>query len=197
LAWSITRRCAPFATLAALLVLVMGLLGCGGADDETTTGGDGDSTFAPNIITDDEIAAQEEGTPERALLEWWQAFQFQDSATVEKLTSEDVLDAIGEKTLTELVETRGQGLQGIAVLGASESGDQASVRVGLLQFTPEKEGDPPPDEPTSSQPTTFTMESDGGRWLYDDAAYLQPMVESLEAAEAAQEQGSADQGSGG
>jgi hypothetical protein len=197
LSWSIARRCARFATLAALLTLTAALLGCGGSDDETTTGADSGG-FPPNVITDDDIAAQEEGSPERALLEWWQAFQFQDAATVEDLTSEDVLDAIGEKTLTELVQTRGQGLQGIEVLGASENGDNASVRAGLLQFTPEKEGDPQPTEPTSSQPTTFVMQSDGGSWLYDDVDYLQPMADSLEAAEqAAQEESSGDQSSGG
>jgi hypothetical protein len=190
---SSARPHARFVTLAALLALALGLLGCGGGDDDASNGDGESSAFPPNVTTDDDIAAQEEGSPERALLEWWQAFQFQDVATVEGLTSEDVLDAIGEKDLANLVKTRGQGLQGIEVLSASESGDTASVRIGLLQFTPEEEGGPPPTEPTSSQPSTIAMQSDGGEWLFDELAYLEPMIESLEAAEQAAKEGSAEQ----
>jgi hypothetical protein len=170
-------------TAASVLLLAAFLLGCGSEDD----GSDGQNgeleNPPPNLISDEEIAEQQEGTPERALLEWWQAFQFQDSAAVIALTTPKVLDDVGENNLEELVQARGQGLQKIEVLGASENGDSASLRAGLLTFQPPAEGKPPPDEPTASTPTTFVLAKEDDEWLFDDDAYLEPLIESLKAAE--------------
>jgi hypothetical protein len=184
-------RAAQLVTAAALLLLAVVLLGCGGDDDESE--GDGDETFAPNVVTADEIEAQEEGSPERALLEWWQSFQFGDASQVVALTSQETLDEVGEENLEDVVTNTGQGLQGIEVLGATEDGDTASIRVGLLQFTPEKEGEPPPDEPTSSTPDTFAMQNEGGEWLFAETAYLEPRIESFKQAQQQQEEGGEEQ----
>ena len=172
-----------------MAAMVVALFGCGSDSDTSTTSGGNDDAFAPNVVTDDDIAAQEDGSPGQALLEWWQAYQFQDSNGVELLTSPTVLKDIGSKTLAELVKTRGQGLQGIEVLDATESGDGASIRAGLLTFTPEEPGGPPPDEPTASRPVTFAMVKDGDAWLFDESAFLEPMAEGLKAAKKAAEKG--------
>jgi hypothetical protein len=66
------------------------------------------------------------------------------------------------------------------VLGASEDGDAASVRAGLLTFQPEKQGEPPPDTPTASRPATFTMVKEDDQWLFRETAFLTPMVEGLQ-----------------
>lgn len=174
--------------VVAVVAVIVIVIASGGSDSDSNGGGDGTTAgLPPNIVTDDDIAAQDQGTPQRALLEWWQAFQFQDALAVERLTSPDTVDEIGENQLAALVEARGRGLQGIEVLGASESGDSASVRVGLLTFQPENPGEPPPDEPTASQPTTFAMLKEGDEWLFNQPAYLEPMVESLKAAEEQQQ----------
>jgi len=182
------------AAVAALALATVFLAACGsdGGDDTTTDGGSTDG-FGPQVVSQEDLDAQEEGSAGRGLLDWWQAFQFQDANTVISLTSENTLDELGEKDLEELVKTRGQGLQGVEVLGATESGDTASVRAGLLTFQPEEEGGPIPDEPTASRPITFTMEKDGDQWLFDTPTYLQPMIEGLQAAEEAADQG-ADSG---
>lgn len=191
---SIGGRFGWLAAFAALLLTAIFLLGCGSEDgeDTTTEGGGGDDAFAPQVVTDEDIDAQEEDSAGRALLEWWQAYQFQDANGVVLLTSPKTIDELGENSLTELVKTRGQGLQGIEVLDATESGDDASVRAGLLTFTPEEEGGPPPDEPTASRPVTFAMVKEDDGWLYAEPAFLEPMIEGLKAAEEA-----ADEGSGG
>jgi hypothetical protein len=186
-------RPARLLTIVATTLVAAFLVGCD-SGDEGSDESNGDSEFPPNVITDPEIEDRDEGTPERALLQWWQAFQFQDPAAVVSLTSPKTLDDVGENDLEDLVVARGGGLQGIEILGTSESGDTASVRVGLLTFQPPKEGAPLPDEPTSSTPSTFALAEEGGEWLFDDATYLKLQIQSLKASEeAAEEQQSEEQ----
>jgi hypothetical protein len=195
LARSTGRRLGRLATVAATLILAVVLLGCGSDDDDSDSNGNGGTDgFGPQVVTQEDIDGREEGSPAAALLEWWQAFQFQDAATVVSLTSDQTLDELGENALEELVSTRGQGLQGVEVLGESESGDTASVRAGLLTFQPEEEGGEIPDEPTASRPITFTMLNEGDQWLFDTPTYLEPMIESMKAAE--EEEQSGDEQSG-
>jgi hypothetical protein len=155
-------------------------LGCGGSDDSTSAT---DEALSPQVVTDSDIDAQPSGSPEQALLEWWQAYQFSDADQVVERTSNGTLDDLGEKDLSELVKNTGQGLQGIEVLGSDESGNTASVRVGLLTFQPEKQGEPPPDEPTSSTPDTFEMKKEGGEWKFAATDYLEPKLESFQQAQ--------------
>jgi hypothetical protein len=170
------------AVIAAVAVVLVVLL-AGGGDSEDNGSGDANGgsqeTFPPQVVRDSEIEAQESGSPERALLEWWQSFQFGDARAVIDRTSPATVNAIGEADLAELVRTRGQGLQGVEVLGSTEDGDAASVRAGLLQFQPESEGAPPPTTPTASRPITFAMVKQGDAWLFRETVYLRPMVEGL------------------
>ena len=197
------RSIVPLLAAAAALVVavVVVLLLVGGSDDGDDSGDSGDAQlFPPQVVTDDDIEAQEPSSPERALLQWWQAFQFADSATVKDLTSQETLEEVGADDLAELVRVQGQGLQGVEVLGATESGDSASVRVGLLTFQPESEGEPPPDEPTASTPTTFRMKNEDGEWLFDSPEYLLPKIENLKASQEQQqsdEEQDTQDGSGG
>jgi hypothetical protein len=134
--------------------------------------------FPPQVVRDGDVAAEKKGTPERAFLEWWQGFQFHDAATVESLTSQETLDAIGRDNLTQLVQT--VSLQGVEVLGASESGDTATLDAGLLSFQPSTPGGPLPSEPTNSQPDAFLMKKEHGDWLFDQTEFLQLKLESLQ-----------------
>jgi hypothetical protein len=168
---------------AGVLLVALFLLGCGGGGSSSTTV----ASFGPNVVTQSDIDAQEDGSPARALLEWWQAYQFGDASQVLARTSQDTINKVGEHDLTELVKNTGQGLQGIEVLGADETGNDASVRAGLLQFTPAKPGGPPPDEPTSSTPDTFTMQKQGGEWLFNDPEFLTPKIESFQQAQQQQQ----------
>jgi hypothetical protein len=186
---------------AAVVVIAVLLIAGGGSDDESSDGsnggnGDAGETFPPQVVRDSEIEAQEAGSPERALLEWWQAFQFADAAGVEARTSKTTLDTLGDRQLAQLVKTRGQGFQGVEVLGATENGSNASLRAALLTFQPEKKGAPPPTTPTRSRPTTFAMKKEGGEWVFADTAFLRPMVENLQKAGRQKKQGKQGQGKG-
>jgi hypothetical protein len=173
---------AVVAAAAVVIVVLLVAVGGGGGSEDGSSGeanGGNQDAFPPQVVRDSEIEAQESGSPERALLEWWQSFQFGDARGVAALTSEASLNAIGNRQLAQLVKTRGPGLQGIEVLGATEDGNAASVRAGLLTFQPEKKGDPPPTTPTASRPTTFAMTKEGDQWLFRETAFLEPLVEGL------------------
>lgn len=192
----------------AVMALVLAASGCGssgGGSSATvaTVVRDGTTTFAnhaeiaqadeimspvtlaevervmpPAIVTDGDIAAANAGSPQRALLEWWQAYQFTDAAAVESLTAKATVDAVGADQLEKLVSLRGSTLQGIHILGTTRSGDTATVRAALLLFQAQ-DGRPPPSAPTEATPATFTMERQGGVWLFDQASFIEPKLASL------------------
>jgi hypothetical protein len=159
------------------------LFGCGGGG---STGSE--PALPPNVVSDSDIDAQASGSPERALLEWWQSFQFGDSEQVLQRTSKSTVDKLGKHDLSEYVKSAGQGLQGVEVLGAEETGNTASVRIGLLQFQPEKEGEPPPTDPTSSTPDTLEMKKEGDEWRFAAPEFLEPKIASFMEAQKQQEQ---------
>ena len=195
---SIARRF-KLATMA-LVLLGLGASGCGSdSDDETTPdteaaeaqkaevekagkittpidASDVVKALPPALVRDGDIEAEKQGTPQRSFLEWWQAFQFHDSETVETLTSKATLDAIGASELKQLVGTTTLG--GVEVLDVSESGSSARIRAGLLTFSPPKGGGLP-DKPTSSTPATFALRKEDGEWLFNETEYLQLRLDNL------------------
>jgi hypothetical protein len=132
--------------------------------------------FPPTVVLDGDVREQRQGSPSRALLEWWQAFQFRDVKTVLALTSRETLKTIGRRSMIELV--RKTGLQGIEVLDATTDGDTALVQTGLLNFSAPR-GEPPPREPTASLPATFTMVREDGQWAYAQTDFLVPKAQNL------------------
>jgi hypothetical protein len=199
------RRVGTLVVAAALLLLAAVVVGCGSSDDDegttTTTNAaaiaagkeeakkaskvtthidasDVVKTFPPTVVTDGDVDELDKGTPERAFLEWWQAWQFHDGVTVEDLTSKATLDAIGADELEELVSRTSLG--GIEVLSADENGNSATINAGLLNFQPPKQGAPPPREPTASQPQTFAMAQEDGQWVFAETPYLQLKADALQ-----------------
>jgi hypothetical protein len=72
-------------------------------------------------------------------------------------------------------------------MGVSESGSTATVNAGLLQFEPPRPGAPQPNKPTSSQPDSFLMTNENGKWLFAQTDYLQLKVDALEQSQAQQQ----------
>jgi hypothetical protein len=134
--------------------------------------------FPPQYLTDGDVAKEKKGTPGRAFLEWWQAYQWHDAQAVLSLTSPETLDTIGRDNLTKLVQT--QTVPGIKILGVSENGSTATVNAGQLQFEPPRPGAPQPNKPTSSEPNSFLMTNENGKWLFAQTEFLELKLPSLE-----------------
>lgn len=183
------------ALVVVAAVVIIALVSGGGSDDGGSTPSSvaSEDSFPPHVVRTSEIEAQDAGSPQRALLEWWQSFQFGDARGVLDRTSETTVSALGRAQLTELVNTRGQGLQGVEVLGATVEGDAASVRVGLLTFQPEKQGEPPPKTPTASKPATFAMRKEGDEWHFSEPSYLRPIIKNLRSRQQRKQQGGQQQ----
>jgi hypothetical protein len=184
------------AVVVVAAVVVIALLVSGGdSDDSSSTPANGgtEATLPPQVVRTSEIEAQDAGSPQRALLEWWQSFQFGDAQGVVSRTTKATLDEIGAAQLRELVNLRGQGFQGVEVLGASVAGDTASVRAGLLTFQPKKKGAPPPDTPTASRPTTVVMKKEDDEWRFAETELLAPMIAGLRARKQQKKQGGQQQ----
>jgi hypothetical protein len=135
-------------------------------------------TFPPQVLTDGDVDTQKKGTPGRAFLEWWQAYQWHDVPKIESLTSKETLSAVGADNLAELVST--QSLQGVELLDVSESGSSATVSAGLLNFQPSSPGGPIPNKPTNSVPDTFLMTKEQGDWLFAQTDFVQLKVDNLQ-----------------
>ena len=133
-------------------------------------------TLPPGTVLNGDIAAEEKGTPERAFLEWVQAFQFHDPGAVEALTSKETLDAVGAKNLAEAVLLLGQS--GVEILNTSEDGNRATIQAAVLAFAENKKG-VISKKPTSSQPDAFEMVREDGEWKFADTDSLQLRIDTL------------------
>lgn len=186
IAASVRPRATGF--LAAAVLSALFATGCGSEDQEGAVAQETaksesvvDRALPPNIVRDEAIRDQKPGSPARALLEWWQAFQFGDVEMVVRLTTPEALRSIKRGRLERIVRQVGPGLQGINVVSSRVSDDVGSVRVELLSFAPGKDGKPPA-EPTSTLPSTFLMKqlSQVRGWLFDDASFLHKLAKNAD-----------------
>jgi hypothetical protein len=170
--------------LLAATATVLFLAACGPKDSSseparsTSTTGSGSLTepkLAPSIVSDTQIEDAAPGSPERALLEWWSAFQFRDAPAVEAMTAKDAIDTLSAQTLDELVGTVGSDLPGIKVVSAEVDGDAAIVRVLILGFRVDESGEVVQGSVTGT-PQSFEMAQLDGEWLFDEPAYIRALA---------------------
>jgi hypothetical protein len=172
------------ASALALLTSTLTLAACGpedsdSAESNTTTpsGTIAEPAPAPNLVTTEQVESFEQGSPERALLEWWAAFQHGDQDAVVEITAERTLERVGEKRVSNLVDLLGSDLQGIRVARSRVEGDRAIVLALLLSFDVDK-GGMAVEESVSGSPRVFAMAREGG-WLYDEPSYLERLLDDL------------------
>ena len=129
-----------------------------------------------NLVTANDIAHAGSSTPKAALLEWFQAVQYRDYASVLALTSGRVRRSVGAAALHYAVRVVGYALGKPSIQKVVAHGDTVSVQVLVLSFVPNK------PTPVLEEPATFSMIKGPVGWLLDDATYLLQSAQAMSAA---------------
>lgn len=169
--------------LAALLCTTVTGIGLACGDDSTSgppervstgserqsapskTEGEGQSA-SPNIVTRADLEAKPAGSPERALLSFFQAVQFRDTAEARALVSAEESKRLGSGKIRAAIAAVGGALGKPQFVATNVEGNRASIRVLVLGFEADK------TEPSSSSPILFKLRKEDGGWKLSDLAYL-------------------------
>ena len=128
--------------VSALLLSAVLWGGCAGDDGPARTAratAEADKDIArmlPNLVDERDVASTVAGSPERALLEWFQAVQFEDLEAVRSLTDPAALPRAGRRELAAAVAVVGPALGKPTIVTAKTNDDRASVRAlirGILR----------------------------------------------------------------
>jgi len=123
------------------------------------------ATVPANIVTDDAAAKEKAGSPQRALLDWWQAVQFRDVRTARSLTSDAAVRRVGYTRFRKMVLGVGDGLPGLQIVNSRERGGATVVR-SFLVFVGAR------GAPSTLAPRSFEMRGRRGSWRLGSIEYL-------------------------
>jgi hypothetical protein len=162
-----------WALIAAVFCLTASLVvaSCGTDESEqsvrtATTTESAPGATHPNLVTDAEIERYPEGSPQRAVLDWFQAVQFRDEAGVRQSTTDREVERVSRKTLDDAVALIGPALGKPRVVSTRTRGTRAAIRLFIQSFVPGKR------EPVGETPSTFYLTRTGDGWRVDDVRYL-------------------------
>jgi hypothetical protein len=160
---SLLQGLSACACVAASIVAVA----CGGEDTSTSAelpAGAG----AANIVQADDLGRVPEDSPDRALLEWFQAVQFRDVVGVRQLTAPATVSRVTPAALDRAVNRIGGSLARPQIVGRRLTSTQAVLRLLLLSYSPAS------SRPTATTPSTFSLAKIGGAWRLTDVSVLFP-----------------------
>jgi hypothetical protein len=157
------------AVLLALLCVAASLvsLSCGSkAPQKTESATTTDVPGTRRLVTDNEIDQAEPRSPQRALLAFFQAVQFNDARGARELISTRINRAVAYKRLRGIVDLVGGALGKPDIQSVRRRGNTAFARVLVLAYVPGK--------PTavSGSPATFILRLQGRDWKIDNLDYL-------------------------
>jgi hypothetical protein len=111
-----------------------------------------------NVILASDINATPPGSPQRAMLSWFQAVQFGDPVEVLALTAPATVAKVGAATITKDVAATTDILARPQLLSTRFQGNVAYLRVLMLSYVVNK------SKPVLEVPATVTLEKIGGSW---------------------------------
>lgn len=132
-----------------------------------------ESSLDSNIVTESQVKRQPATSPQRSLLRWWQAIQYQDTATVVDLTELRVLNVIGRERVGQIARAVGPALPGLQVIATTTQGAEARSRVAILTY---KDGEV---DRRSTLPYTFQLIREQGVWKVNGLRYLRVLTRSF------------------
>jgi hypothetical protein len=153
---------------AQLTAAFCGVIACGAV----AAYGSKDTSVVPpnqlnrNVVVEADIRATRAGTPQRTLVEWFQAVQFDDVEGVRRLTAPTALRLLRPAKLAADVEAVAPAMAKPRLVSARIGRSRAAVRVLLLSYALGKA------KPVLSIPATLALVKVRGRWLMGDLALL-------------------------
>jgi hypothetical protein len=157
------------APLAVALALAIG--GCGDDDDDGPT-----ATDAPRTVAADDIAEFAQGTPERAVLEWWRHVQFRNAEGAHDLYSDDA--EVTPEDLGRQITYAASSFVGVPeVVDVDKDGDLATVYMTLQA----------PESDAAPRPLSANLREEGGEWLLRDDFLMEQQVARVARARAVAE----------
>jgi hypothetical protein len=162
------------AVVLCLLITVPGI-SCSDSDDSTKADGaaPAPSRTAPKdsppatLITDADVEATPQGSPERTVFEFFQAVQFQDIEAIRPLATREARRELGGPGLAAAVTVVGPAIGKPQLFDTRRTGDRATVRLLVLGFAPGR------DKPATSVPATFVLSLRKGVWQLASLKYLE------------------------
>jgi hypothetical protein len=157
--------------LSAMAIAVAGV-GCGGddsSDAETRSKNRATVTTEaalPNLVSQEDVASAPSDSPQRALLEWFQAVQFQDVEGAELLTEAGVIEETGPKRVKAAIGLVGPALGKPSIVNVRREGDRAAVRTLIEAFAPGRKA------PVSTDPESFELTNTASSWELSNLDYL-------------------------
>ena len=166
------RRISAALAVACLTIV---LSACGGADDGKTGA---EATPKPNpsiplsahLIGPEDLEKTKPDRPERALLEFWQAVQFENEDKAYRLLSKQATDGMTRAEFDEAVELAAPRFNSRPqIIQPETSGSTAYVGVNLLFYDTK-------GKVIAITPTTFSLVEEDGQWRLADLEYFEERV---------------------
>jgi hypothetical protein len=157
----------------ALAVMTVLACGCGGGDSGSTKAEPTPrraSAVPANLLTETDLKRAPTRSPQRALLEWFQAIQYSDLRGVRRLSSSA---ATKDLDLAAILKLAGPGFARPQIRDVNVEGDRATVRLLLLSY----EGGT--GEVAIAQPTTIPLRRVGDAWVVSDLTLLVSSADAI------------------
>ena len=168
----------PRLVLAILAAAASFAVGCGADEVETPVAATPTPIAEPdiseklglNIVDNRAIDERKAGTPERGLLEWWQAMQFGDATGVDELTAAATVTALSDRVISQVADRAGPGLGRPEIIRTTVTGANARLRVAMLRYKNNRL------DPDGTQRFTLRLSRDGDRWKFADTRFLRNLA---------------------
>jgi len=144
-------------------VIVSGAIAACGSNDRAAVA---PGQLNRNLVDQADIASVKAGTPERTVLEWFQAVQFDDIGGVRQLTAPNALKKLSPDKLAADIAAVAPAMAKPSVVSRRLGPSLAAVRVLLLSYTRGHA------KPVLAIPATLVLVRVHGRWLMSDLSLL-------------------------
>jgi hypothetical protein len=150
-------------------LLATSLLGCGSSHRPhpiVTAAAATNRILPPQIVTSKDLADARAGSVGYAVLAWFQAVQFQDSASVRSLTTTAALHGLTDTQLQSMLSLAAPAFPRPRIISALPAGGGVSVRLWMLTYGGSS------GTATGAAPFTLRLQRVGRSWRVADISLL-------------------------